>query len=208
MSEVSTRCTLWQLRLGDGQTYGLTDHDRPLVITDVTYSPQASFTASAAEHQTGFDSDSGTLQTVFDVVGLDAQSIADGVLDDARLVQFSYDWQSGEAPARLSEGRISDVRAQGDGFEAEWLGLASLLDRSHGRVFSRQCDASFCDSRCGLNRADYPTETDCPRSFTACRDIFANTENFRGFPYLLGDDALQAGPIDTDLRDGSSRYRL
>ena len=208
MSEVSTRCTLWQLRLRNGRNYGLSDHDAPLDVDGVRYIPQASFVASTTERQTGFDADSGTLRTVFDLVDLTSQAIADGALDGARLIQLSYDWRTEDAPDRLSEGRIGGVRAQGEDFEAEWLGLSSLLDRSHGRVFSRQCDASFCDTRCGLKRTDYPDDTDCARSFKACRDIFSNAENFRGFPYLLGDDALQTGPLEGDARDGSSRYHL
>ena len=205
---VGTACHLWQLRLKSGLVFGLSNHDDTLSIDDVDYLPQQSLQPSATEQRTGFATDSGTVRLQFDLPELSADALRAGALDDARLSQFSYDWLAQTPPVKLSEGRIGDVRIRGDGFEAEWLGLASLLERSTGRVFSRQCDASFGDARCGLNAADFADGTFCPRSFTACRDKFANAVNFRGFPYLLGDDALQAGVGDSDRRDGSSRYRL
>ncbi|WP_427449925.1 DUF2163 domain-containing protein [Litorimonas sp. WD9-15] len=207
MSEVTTLCFLWRLTLKDGSTIGLTDHDVDLNIDGVTYSPRSGAESSLIETQAGLAADSATLQTVLDLPNLSPQAIRDGALDTARIAQFRHDWRRGET-VLLSEGRIGDISQNGDRFEAEWLGLASLLDRSTGRVFSRQCDASFGDTRCGLNITDFPEDTDCPRTFLACRDQFANTLNFRGFPYLLGDDALQSDIRSADRRDGSSRYRL
>jgi len=55
-------------------------------------------------------------------------------------------------------------------------------------------------------RMNFPSGTVCPRSFSACRDRFNNALNFRGFPYLLGDDALTAAPRESEIRDGGSRY--
>jgi len=207
MSEVTTYCSLWRLTLKDGTAIGLTDHDVELNIDGVTYSPRRGVESSVVETQAGLSADSATIQTILDLPNLSPQAIRDGALDTARIAQFRYDWGRGNTQL-LSEGRIGDISRIGDRFEAEWLGLASLLDRSTGRVFSRQCDASFGDTRCGLNSADFTEGTDCPRTFLACRDQFANTINFRGFPYLLGDDALQSDIRQADHRDGSSRYRL
>jgi len=107
----------------------------------------------------------------------------------------------------VQKGRLGEVTISGEDISIEWLGQASLLDQSTGRVFSRQCDANFGDARCGLSKNNFADGTVCPRSFEACRDQFSNTINFRGFPYLLGDDALLAGVAESDRRDGSSRYR-
>ena len=90
----------------------------------------------------------------------------------------------------------------GEGFEADWLGQATLLDRSTGRLFSRRCDAEYGDARCGLTVE--PGQS-CARTLEACRG-FGNVLNYRGFPYLLGDDVLQAGVHLTPSRDGGSRY--
>jgi len=207
MSEVTTFCSLWRLKLRDGREIGLTDHDDMIEFEGLTYAPQQGTQSSIIETQSGLAADSATIETVLNLDDLSPQAIREGALDDARITQFRRDWKTGET-ALLSEGRIGDVSQSGDRFVAEWLGLASLLDRSTGRVFSRQCDASFGDKRCGLNRYDFPEGTDCPRTFLACRDQFQNTLNFRGFPYLLGDDALQSDIRDADRRNGQSRYSL
>jgi uncharacterized phage protein (TIGR02218 family) len=47
----------------------------------------------------------------------------------------------------------------------------------------------------------------CDKRFETCRVKFANQLNFRGFPYMPGDDAAQAGPRKTKKLDGSSRYK-
>jgi uncharacterized phage protein (TIGR02218 family) len=47
----------------------------------------------------------------------------------------------------------------------------------------------------------------CDKRFETCRAKFANAANFRGFPHMPGNDAVQAGPAAGSRMDGSSRYR-
>ncbi len=205
MNRVTTLCTLWKLSLKNGVIYTLTDHDDVILHAGETYHPQRAADAGVTENQTGFAIDTGEIRTRFNLPDLSAQAIRDGILDGAEISHFRHDWMSGET-VLLSKGRVGEVRFSGQTIEVEWLGQTSVLDRSTGRVFSRQCDASFGDERCGLNVDDFADGTSCPRRFSVCRDQFANTANFRGFPYLLGDDVLQAGVRTSGRRDGSSRY--
>lgn len=46
----------------------------------------------------------------------------------------------------------------------------------------------------------------CDKRFETCRAKFDNTLNFRGYPHMPGNDAVQARPIAGDRLDGSSRY--
>jgi len=206
MDRTTTVCTLWRLNLADGRVFAFTDHDRILTVDDQTYSPSQSLEETDRDQREGLRSDSGSVRGVFDLDSLGIAEIRAGALDGARLSRFHYDWLQGGEAVLLQTGRIGEVKTHGDGFEAEWLGLSSLLERSPGRVFSRHCDASFGDARCGVALSDYPEGTTCSRRFATCRDQFDNAVNFRGFPYLLGDDALQAAPRESDRRDGSSRY--
>lgn len=48
----------------------------------------------------------------------------------------------------------------------------------------------------------------CDKRFETCRAKFANTLNFRGFPHMPGNDALQAGPAAGQRMDGSSLFQL
>jgi uncharacterized phage protein (TIGR02218 family) len=46
----------------------------------------------------------------------------------------------------------------------------------------------------------------CDKQFTTCKAKFANAANFRGFPYMPGDDAVLAAPAASTPLDGGSRY--
>lgn len=46
----------------------------------------------------------------------------------------------------------------------------------------------------------------CDKRLETCRAKFANTANFRGFPHMPGNDALQAGPAPGAAMDGGSRF--
>lgn len=198
----STLCRVFVLTLASGARFGFSDHDRVFEFDGLTCAPMD---ATDTESQLGFASDSGALRTLF-AVDLTGPDIRGGALDDARLDEFRVDWKRPSDFVQIARGRIGPVRYNDAGFEADWLGLSTLLNRSTGRVFARRCDAEFGDERCGLNAANFPDGTTCPRTLTACRDQFSNTRNYRGFPYLVGDDVLQSGLHLTPTRDGGSRY--
>lgn len=46
----------------------------------------------------------------------------------------------------------------------------------------------------------------CDKQFSTCKTKFANGANFRGFPYMPGNDAVLAAPSATQILDGGSRY--
>ena len=46
----------------------------------------------------------------------------------------------------------------------------------------------------------------CDKQFATCKAKFANGINFRGFPYMPGNDAVLAGPAASQPLDGGSRY--
>jgi uncharacterized phage protein (TIGR02218 family) len=46
----------------------------------------------------------------------------------------------------------------------------------------------------------------CDKQFSTCRDRFANSANFRGFPHMPGNDAVLASPAANQPMDGGSRY--
>ena len=46
----------------------------------------------------------------------------------------------------------------------------------------------------------------CDKQFSTCKAKFANAANFRGFPYMPGNDSLVSYPTRTQPLDGGSRY--
>jgi uncharacterized phage protein (TIGR02218 family) len=54
--------------------------------------------------------------------------------------------------------------------------------------------------------AAFTVHAGCDKRFETCRAKFANTLNFRGFPHMPGNDAVQARPVAGEPLDGSSRF--
>lgn len=46
----------------------------------------------------------------------------------------------------------------------------------------------------------------CDKQFGTCKAKFANAVNFRGFPYMPGNDAVTSYPTQSQILDGGSRY--
>jgi len=46
----------------------------------------------------------------------------------------------------------------------------------------------------------------CDKQFATCKVKFANAANFRGFPYMIGNDAVISYPTTRAPLDGGSRY--
>lgn len=194
----TTLCRTFVLTLADNRRFAFTDHDRPLVFDGLVAKPME---PADTEQRAGFDADSGALRSIFDI-DIPRDDILNGVLDGAVLAEYRVNWADPSQSIHLTTGRIGSVTVAENGFEADWLGQATLLDRSTGRVFSRRCDAEYGDRRCGLTAQSGQS---CARTLAACK-AFGNTLNFRGFPYLLGDDVLQKGVHLTPNRTGGSRY--
>jgi uncharacterized phage protein (TIGR02218 family) len=52
---------------------------------------------------------------------------------------------------------------------------------------------------------DFDISPGCDKAFLTCRDRFFNTDNFRGFPAVVGDDAFSyAVPGESDLDGGAT----
>ena len=203
----TTLCWLWRITRSDETVLGFTDHDRNLEIDGINYEASSGLTPSEVDKRLGFSIDNGAVQGALTSTQISAEDIASGFYENAVIESYRVNWQDTSQIVKMSRGRLGSIRRKGEAFEAEWTGESILLDRSVGRVFSKACDTEFGDARCGLNADDFPAGTICPRTLTACRDQFDNVLNYRGFPYLLGDDTLQAAPQLGERRDGSSRYQ-
>lgn len=199
--------TAWVLARRDGVRLGFTDHDREIEVDGVVCHPRSGLNAAAAEARLGMASDLGAVQGALDDDRLSTADIEAGALSGATLQTWRVSW-SGDTPATLlrTQTVLAVTRDSRGRFEADLAGLSRGLDRVSGRVVSRLCGARFGDGDCGLDASTFPEGTTCPRSFAACQG-FSNTLNFRGFPYLIGEDALLAGPEAGRVLDGGSRYR-
>lgn len=205
-AQATTFCWVWRVTPISGSALGFTDHDKDLMIDGLRYRAESGFAAHDIDSKIGFAADNSEVQAILTDATLNAADIDAGIYDGAEVLIRRANWADSETFEEIWRGHIGKISRNGNQFTAELLGLTARLSRSTGRVFSKHCDAEFCDIRCGLKAENFAPGTQCPRTFAACRDQFSNTRNFRGFPYLIGDDAMQAAADSAAIRSGGSRY--
>ncbi len=186
---------------------GFTSHDRDLEIGGVLYLASTGFTPSDIDAKSGFAIDNSAASAMLSSDAISPADIKAGVYDGAQILMQSASWENPQISTQIWRGYFGAITQSGESFSVEINGESARLSRTTGRVFSRFCDAEFGDERCGLNASDYPQAAVCPRTFSACKDQFSNGVNYRGFPYIIGDNAMQSGPASASVRDGGSRYK-
>ncbi|MEQ1809095.1 MAG: DUF2163 domain-containing protein [Terricaulis sp.] len=117
------------------------------------------------------------------------------------------------------EGIVSEVlnshafKATGlDGFADQWFARGHIVwsDGGPSEVAAHRVEADVAvfemlDAVPISVGAHFTVYAGCDKRLETCRTKFANVVNFRGFPHMPGNDAIQAGPRSGDRLDGSSR---
>lgn len=124
-----------------------------------------------------------------------------------------------EAPMFRGEGVVTEVvsarvfRALGLGaFADQWFSRGRIVWGAGGesdialhRPEGGECLFEVLDTPPIDVGATFTVYAGCDKRLETCRAKFANATNFRGFPHMPGNDALQAGPRSGDRLDGGSR---
>lgn len=200
--ETPTLCLCWRLTRRDSLVIGVSDHDQALEIAGVSYSPGAAVEAGKFTQSVDLKPGRGAAGGVLSSEAITEEDLSAGLWDGARVDVFRVDWTAPElGGVSVWSGYLSELShgAHG-GFEAELVSLKADLERPVGRVLQRQCDAVLGDERCGVAALGRT----CDKRFETCRDVFGNTENFRGFPHMPGTDFVLSGPA-ADRNDGGKR---
>lgn len=204
-SGVTTLCWCWRVTRRDGQVFGFTDHDRDIEVDGLVFGSGSGFGGAELQGGSGFAPAQTALAGALDDAVVTQADLEDGLWDGAKVEILRVDWSDPAVFAQTGQGVLGEVRRIDGRFEAELLGLAHALETVTGRVFARRCDAELGDDRCGVDAEHGDFGLGCDKRFATCRDRFANTLNFRGFPYMIGNDVLQASPASETVRDGGSR---
>ncbi len=197
-----TLCLCWRLTRRDGQVFGLTDHDADLTIEGLAYAPGAALDSERFEQSLDLTPDQAVATGSLSSDLITEADLKAGLWDGCRIDVFRADWAApglGQVhvwSGYLTEVTISDSRQ----YQARLASLKADLERPVGRVLQRQCDAVLGDERCGAEA----NHQSCDQRFETCRDRFSNTENFRGFPHLPGNDFVLSGPAASG-NDGGKR---
>jgi uncharacterized phage protein (TIGR02218 family) len=177
----------------------------------------AGFIGEVRRGAQGFEAELRGLQAALNVpVGRVFSRFCDADLGDARCGKDI------ETTTFRGEGVVTDVlgnaafRAAGlEAFSEGWFARGRLVWDAGGegevaahRVESGDAVIELLDAPGSAieTGAPFTIYAGCDKRFETCRTKFSNTLNFRGFPHMPGNDAVQAGPVAGAPMDGSSRF--
>lgn len=170
----------------------LTDHDRPLLVDGHTFEPGAAVESGVFTQSLGLRPGRAEAGGALSSDAIDLKDLKAGLWNGCRVIVSRADWRRPDLGlVHIWSGYLSEIQSSETGrYEAELVSLKSDLERPIGRVLQRQCDAQLGDARCGADAAGRT----CDQTFQTCRNVFANSDNFRGFPDLPGNDFILSGP--------------
>ena len=118
--------------------------------------------------------------------------------DHARVIAEARTWIG--APYH-PQGDIKGV-----GVDCGMLLVRIFVDHSlvgHARPIAHVARAF---AQCSGRRRWLHRLSGCDHTMAACQNQFNNLVNFRGFPYMPGNDAITSYPTSGQVMDGGSRY--
>lgn len=159
--ERNTRCLAicWDIARKDGTTLRFTSHNRKLTMSGNQYVPGGKVAGvarrmdnGAAEHDT----------SAMGAISSDKITTADLIAkkyNEAVVTLYHVDWRFCEATGPFwNQVYTADaVTFNGDDWTAQLASGTRRLNSPTGDVVSRDCDAVFCDARCGLTLATFTT---------------------------------------------------
>lgn len=155
-SGVTTLATAWRITRADGAVAAFTDHDRDLAFGGVTYAARSGFAGGDMDKGLGLDVDDADIPGVLSDDGIAEADLLAGLWDGARVDVWRVDWTDPALRVHLYAGRIGAVRRGPVALTAQLRGLQAGFDAPFGRVFSRFCDATVGDARCGVDLSAAP----------------------------------------------------
>jgi uncharacterized phage protein (TIGR02218 family) len=152
--ELTTVALCWRIERTDGAGLGLTSHDQSLMKDSVTYAPTPGMVPASITRSLGLEPHSAEVSGVLSSEALEAQDLALGRWDGARVRLLAMDWAAPmDGQIDLLGGDLGEVSIDGDSFSADLQGSASALDRPICPSTSPHCRAEFGDKKCRVDLA-------------------------------------------------------
>ncbi len=158
--EVTTLASCWRIVRTDGQEFYFTDHDADIVFEGDTYEAESSYDRTAVESSSDFSVDNLDVAGILDSDKITDEELRSGLFNRADVYVFIVNWKDpSQGAIRVRRGWFGEVTLDNTGtFHTEIRGLAQALSHNFIEVYAAECRADFCDSRCGLNIADYEVD--------------------------------------------------
>jgi hypothetical protein len=150
--EVTTLASCWKIVRRDGQTFFFTDHDRDIVFEGDTYEAESSYDRTAIQSNSDFSVDNLDVAGILDSERLTPEEMRAGLFNRADVYIFLVNWKDpAQGALKLRRGWFGEFTLTGNGiFHTEIRGLAQALSHNFIEVYTSECRADFCDTRCKL----------------------------------------------------------
>ncbi|NLS02867.1 DUF2163 domain-containing protein [Rhizobium sp. P32RR-XVIII] len=149
--DATTVCHAWRVTRRDGAVLGFTEHDRDLGFDGTAFLAASGFSASATEEGAGLPAATSEVAGGFSSEAISEVDLQRGLYDAARVEVFLVNWAAPEQHLLLKVQEIGEVTRDSSQFRAELRSFAHRLNQPQGRLYSRRCDATLGDGRCGID---------------------------------------------------------
>lgn len=150
--ETTTLARLWKIVRRDGEVFGFTDHDEPIVYDGVTYAVSSVFDMSAVSTRSELNVDSLEAKGILAQTGITAADIEAGLWDAAQVTMMEVNYEDLTQGANvLRFGDAGEIRREGNQFVGEVRGLMQYLQNTIGRVVTANCPYDLGDTSCKVD---------------------------------------------------------
>lgn len=155
--EVTTLCSCWRVVRRDGREFFFTDHDQDIFFEGNTYEAEASYERTAVQTTSDFGVSNLDVSGILDSDLITDEELRAGLFNRADVFVFIVNWANpAQGALRVRRGWFGEVTLLDNGtFVTEIRGLGQALTYNWIETYSSECRADFCDTRCGLNIADF-----------------------------------------------------
>lgn len=175
--EVTTLCTCWRIERLDGKVLGFTTLDSDILYGDVVYESQYGYSRTALSAGSDLGVDNMDVTGVLDSDRITNEDLRNGVYNFARVYVFLLNYEDlTQGELALRTGWFGEVSMTQRGeFTAELRGLNQALSHNTIEVYTPECRADFCDTRCKLNRNDFTRRASVFSLSGTSRTLFRST---------------------------------
>jgi len=139
--------TCWKILRTDAVEFKFTDHNEPLIVNGLQYTPISGVSASAKQQKSDIKENNFDVQDVIGSISEDDLRV--GKFRNAEVTEMLVDWGCPfYGPIITNKYWIEQTIHNGETWEAQVSGLPAKLKREIGNVYSRNCAWTLGDTRC------------------------------------------------------------
>lgn len=146
----------WKITLKDNTVIGFTTNNENFSYDGVEYNSFSGDDIKNIKSNLDIEEDSFEFSNIISSNLILENDILAGKYDNAKIEIFLLDIQNqNNGKVVLLTGTISDIECKGDMFTAKVKGLKDEINKTIGELYSPLCRCGFCDTKCGLDKANF-----------------------------------------------------